>query len=106
MGFMSFQDPMPLIRCKAFTGDEKQIFNQAYGMISSLKALELEKLPDAENKDFSLFSALMELLNLSKTYGKDHIEFNADIFRKRAKYQRLKDKIFAISFLRADFRMA
>ena len=106
LGFTSFHEHMPLIRCKAFGADEKQIFNQAYGMITSLKALALEKLPDAESRNLTLFSALVELLNLSKTYGKDNIEFNADISRKRAKYQRLKDKIFALSFLRADFRMA
>ena len=96
---------MPAVRCKAFAAVEKQLFDQVYGMMTSIKALGLEKLK-VNGAKYRFIDSLKDLVDMAGIFGKDDDEFQAAIEVKRAKYQRILEKIPGIQFNRSEMMAA
>jgi hypothetical protein len=87
-GFNGMENPKPMNRSKAFRIKRKQLFNQAYGLITSLQALRMEELGIDLSKR-SDFKDVLSTLRMEYILSEKNEEnLNDDVFRKRAKYHR------------------
>ena len=94
-GFEGSQDAMPLIRCKAISKDQDQLFCQTNGLLTSMAAL-------IQERDFLEFGSVVTLSDQMKhfiEYAKGKRISEADITKsvqdKRARYRRSEEKIRA-----------
>jgi hypothetical protein len=100
--FSKEQEALPLIRRKAINIDRRQLFNQAYGLISSLTAAEMEAIdPDGFltpelNKSLKLFH------NIAQEEGKVESYFQDCVEGKRARYYRDRIKAEKTNALRKE----
>ncbi|MEW6521590.1 MAG: hypothetical protein AB1461_19500 [Thermodesulfobacteriota bacterium] len=92
-GFLGVQNATPLIRCKALSTKKKQLFAQTYGTMNSMIAIDQDTKYLPLQHEISLEQYLPDFLDYAKQVGKNEFELNIDIFNKRAKYQRTREKM-------------
>ena len=85
--FSEGQKVTPLIREKSCCAEEKQLYAQAFGMLTALE--DLGQVKRREKKEVGLFQALMTFLDMGPAHGKGPDEFASEIRRKLARYARL-----------------
>lgn len=91
-GFQGVQDAEPLIREKAYRQDKKQLTMQTYGLLTSLKAAELEQQEQSIDKTVRLEECFNTLRRELIFNGKNSNDMNERIIRKRARHHRAKTK--------------
>ena len=91
-GFQGAQDAHPLIRAKALRQDKKQIMQQAYGLLSSLTAIQKEELHEDLQSSANLDDCLMALFESTDLLDTENRDFSEKVRLKRAKYSRTKQK--------------
>lgn len=100
-GYEGAQDAHPLIRFKAVQSKQKQLIQQAYGLLTSLTALQQEQEGQdiAEAADFNdCLSALFESFGLMSNTG----DFAVRVYQKRAMNNRMYDKLAFVQQLREE----
>lgn len=100
-GYAGAQDAHPLIRFKAVQSKQKQLIQQAYGLLSSLTALQQEQNGQdiAEAADFNdCLSALFNSFGLMN----NPTDFSVRVFQKRAMNNRMYDKQAFVQQLREE----
>jgi len=98
--FLGVQEPTPLIRCKAINKKRDQLFAQAYGILTSLEALNCEEGMLATGQDVSLEEALNRLGRYATTRDVTDFKFGVDVLDKRAKYHKAVQKMDEVRKLR------
>lgn len=91
-GYQGVQNAHPLIRAKALRTDKKQIMQQAYGLLSSLTAIQQEELHQEIGASSSLEDCLLALFDGSELLDAKNRDFGEKVTSKRAKYSRSKQK--------------
>jgi len=99
-GYQGAQNAHPLIRAKALRADKKQIMQQAFGLLSSLTAIQQEELHEKIGTDADLAECLMALFNGSELLDAKKRNFGEKVTAKRAKYSRSKQKAEEVAILR------
>ncbi|MGK2907120.1 MAG: hypothetical protein ACSLFH_12330, partial [Desulfuromonadales bacterium] len=100
-GYAGAQVAHPLIRFKAVQSKQKQLIQQAYGLLSSLTALQQEQNGQdiAEAADFNdCLSALFNSFGLMN----NPTDFSVRVFQKRAMNNRMYDKQAFVQQLREE----
>jgi hypothetical protein len=100
-GYAGAQNAHPLIRFKAIQSKQKQLIQQAYGLLTSLTALQQEQAGQdiAEMADFNdCLSALFDSFGLMDSSS----DFADRVFQKRAKNSRSYDKQAFVQQLREE----
>ena len=92
-GFLGVQKSTPLIRCKAIQPRKKQLFDQSYGTLTSLFACSQEEQNVPIGNSVTLNDLQEQLKTSSKEYDKSDFELEIDLMKKRAKRDRMKDKM-------------
>jgi hypothetical protein len=101
-GYRGTQAAHPLVRCKAIRDNQTQLIRQAYGLLTSLTALQMERTGEdiAIVADFNdCLSTLFETVGL---LGENH-DFGELVFRKRTRYHRSRTKMLQAIDLRKEF---
>jgi len=91
-GYEGAQGAHPLIRAKALRADKKQIMQQAFGLLSSLTAIQQEELHAEIGEEASLNDCLMAIFNGSELLDSRNRNFGEKVAMKRVKYSRTKQK--------------
>jgi hypothetical protein len=91
--FMGVQNPRPLLRCKVLNPKKKQLYSQSYGTLASLLALIHEEKEIPVGSQVRINDLLREFDTYSAEMGKGDFELEADLVTKRAKTNRVKDKM-------------
>lgn len=86
--FLGIEEPQPLIRAKAINAEKIRLARQAYGLIVSLIALDLDKPP----KHISSHDFIEALFNNAILAGKTGQELVHDVVERVLKFYRGKDK--------------
>jgi len=90
-GYRGLQDGKPLVREKAFRKDKRHLTQQMLGLMTSLKAAEMEELGEEMESSVSLDECLATYLGeLEFNNPKLHRELSQKIMKKRARYHRTK----------------
>lgn len=96
--FLGIEHPAPLVRAKAIYADKVQLAKQAYGVVTSLFALNLGTAPQ-EVHGSDLLETFFENSILAGKTGQHLVE---DVVNKRLKLYRGQDKQAAARQLRAE----
>jgi hypothetical protein len=91
-GFSNNQSGDPLVRDKIFNAEETRLFNQAYGMLTSLFALNLEQNSARENYKVTFHDCIRRFSSLAMKNEKTDETFFSDVIKKRTKFHRSFEK--------------
>ena len=91
-GFAGEQGPEPLIRAKALKTNKKQLYSQAYGLLTSLVAIHAEEQDLDINYQASLADALDAVFSAQEITDEKHADFSKSTREKRGKYSRAFQK--------------
>jgi hypothetical protein len=91
-GYLKNQTANPLIRCKAIQADSHRLFNQAYGLMSSFTASNLEASDPEGRREPKLIETLKTFQDKAVKDGKGNDYFLDSVKSKRTKYYRAREK--------------
>lgn len=86
------QGAEPLVRNKALTSNKQQIIRQAYGLLSSLTAIQKEVLNEASDSSSDMNDCLNAIFESTGLLSGDSKDFSQRVISKRAKYNRMRQK--------------
>jgi hypothetical protein len=95
--FFGVQGAKPLVRCKSLNTKEKQFFCQAYGLLTTLTAMRLEKMDADLRHEVTIDYSLKIFKELTSFFGKQDFEFNTDVLDKRQSYNKSVQKMLEVS---------
>jgi hypothetical protein len=95
-GFLGVQGAKPLIRCKSLSTKQKQLFAQAYGLLTCLTAIDCEIKGKKIDQEVTIDDSIKIYKKLAKMLGKSEFEFSTDVLDKCGKYNKARDKMLAV----------
>ena len=92
-GFLGIQSPRPLIRCKAIQPRKEQLHAQTYGTLTSFLACIHEEKEIPIGSKAGINDLLYHFDKYSEERGKTDFDVEVDLFDKRAKINKIKEKM-------------
>jgi len=89
-GYNKSQEANPIVRKRILEWSQKQLALQAYGVLISLQASELEKIDADVDQKIAINDVLHNFLDITTKQGKNEQEMNKKIKERRTKYRRMK----------------
>jgi hypothetical protein len=101
-GFLGVQNPTPLIRCKSLSTKKQQLFDQTYGTLNSMIAIDQNERCLPLKHETSFNECIEKFIRLAGRNGKNEFELGVDILNKRAKYHRHIQKMSDVQRTREE----
>lgn len=101
-GYQGAQGAFPLVRCKAVKANQTQLIRQAYGLLASLTAIQMEETGENAAATANLNDCLSAVFETVGLVGENN-DFGKRVDQKRAHYHRSEAKANQAQKQRREF---